>query len=280
MLLASKMAKPRSTPESVRSEFDFRMEVTVGDDAPTSATTSVHGGWIDALPHTWEQPITFRANFPDLQLQKPPVLCHSPFDLDDPDDYAPQPRDEPMTLRLLVQRRSDQKVAILLQYKTALREWTVQPRYYDNTEYASIGTDWDIIRSPPPWIREGTSTPLHAEAGGGRAGLYSLAIDEMYWAGPSGRWGGEAQNELCISGFSRLPPAPRLLLRTAVQHEPDAERSRRRSEAGARVEHGAAVDLTVRVGVVCVVSSLRLRLCARLCASVRQSTDHALVVRR
>ena len=204
MLLASKMAKPRSTPESVRSEFDFRMEVTVGDDAPTSATTSVHGGWIDALPHTWEQPITFRANFPDLQLQKPPVLCHSPFDLDDPDDYAPQPRDEPMTLRLLVQRRSDQKVAILLQYKTALREWTVQPRYYDNTEYASIGTDWDIIRSPPPWIREGTSTPLHAEAGGGRAGLYSLAIDEMYWAGPSGRWGGEAQNELCISGFSRV----------------------------------------------------------------------------
>ena len=120
MVLAEKFQKPRITPESVSAAYEFVLEVVVGDLAPAVATAwePIDGGFkADVHPELgWESPVRFMAEFPDLRLQAPP-LRGDQIDFED-DDTQPQPLDERMHLRLMVKRRSDAKVAILLTIQT------------------------------------------------------------------------------------------------------------------------------------------------------------------
>ena len=194
MLLAKSVQKPRATPASLQAAYQFSVEIIVGDMPPMVSAAELRGGWFEYGPGMpgWEMPIQVDAHFPDLKLQAPPprVNINSRISWDEGQELTqPQPIDEPLELRVIVKRRSDEKVAVLLSLATQLRDWMPHPRYGfgddDQAETACVGMGCigkEPLRvwPPPSWVE-----PTGRELVGGS---YGLEV-EMYWAGPADRWG-------------------------------------------------------------------------------------------
>eukprot|EP00964_Phaeocystis_antarctica_P000914 scaffold518_cov55-Phaeocystis_antarctica.AAC.6 len=177
---------------------------------PMFSSAELRGGWNDLGPQGegWEMPIQVDAHFPDLKLQAPPRTTYGGISWNHPYDEStqPQPIDEPLQLRVIVKRRSDQKVAVLLSLATQLRDWRPHPRYgfgrnedERDAEVACIGMGCIGMQplrvSPPPsW-----AVPTGRELVGG---CYGLEM-EMWWAGPADRGENREENLLRIDGLHR-----------------------------------------------------------------------------
>ena len=208
VLLAKSVQKPRATPASLQAAYQFSVEIIVGDMPPMVSAAELRGGWFEYGPGMpgWEMPIQVDAHFPELKLQAPPprVNINSRISWDEGHELTqPQPIDEPLELRVIVKRRSDEKVAVLLSLATQLRDWMPHPRYGfgddDQAETACVGMGCigkEPLRvwPPPSWVE-----PTGRELVGGS---YGLEV-EMYWAGPADRWGNRDENLLRIDGLKR-----------------------------------------------------------------------------
>ena len=210
VLLAKNVRQPRATLSSVQAAYQFSVEIVVGDMPPMVSRAELRGGWYDLGRNgeDWEMPIQVDAHFPDLKLQAPPHTTYGGISWNHPYDEStqPQPIDEPLQLRVIVKRRSDQKVAVLLSLATQLRDWRPHPRYgfgrnedERDAEVACIGMGCIGMQplrvSPPPsWV-----VPTGRELVGG---CYGLEM-EMWWAGPADRWENREENLLRIDGLHR-----------------------------------------------------------------------------
>ena len=230
-LLARRWAQPRVSVASLSAEFDFLVELKVGDMAPAVAKPTLDGGWRElGSRHGFEDGLSITATFPELELLAPPQLSSFGFDWDGWPGSAtlPTPLDEVIEFRMLVQRRSDHKAAVLFQGRSALSDWQVTSRHWwseagaqsEDQEHACIelpplsgpaSRRHFELRPPPPWVQEPTSERLRWEGapwrGGQDAGWpqhrYGLEA-RLYWAGPAGRWGGESRRELTIEHLARV----------------------------------------------------------------------------
>lgn len=204
-LLANKYVQQRITTQQLESEYDFRMELKVGDAAPSVATTmKLKDGWFDAGPymHGWDVGLEFEAHFPDVDLQKRPVNTGLPFNW----NFAttvPQPIDEPCKLRIIVKRRSDSMVAILLTTDLDLKQWVTAGLHgffaegEEDEEVTCIQTnDNHILTSAPPW----TFTPNIAPLWNGRVFLEA----RMWWAGRVGNWNAPSMHKLVITDLCQV----------------------------------------------------------------------------
>ena len=66
MMLADTVATPRVTKDAISSEFDFYVELVVGDMAPAVAKADLTGGWYE--PMSCEFDIGLVAKFPEIEL--------------------------------------------------------------------------------------------------------------------------------------------------------------------------------------------------------------------
>ena len=214
MLMATSFQQQRIAANDITAEYEFTMEVVLGDNAPTIAPARLSGGWFSDDGHErdrWgelpfpEMPIAFAADFPQLQLQEAPYYSDR-LTYEQAEQMGaplPKPVNDQMEVRVFVKRRSDHAVAEFLAITTHLRLWKTTVMYgFDdegtgNIPAASLIVENCEVLPTPRWLL--TDPTAYIVMSFGRWTVEA----NLWWAGSLERWGGENANELRINGLMK-----------------------------------------------------------------------------